>query len=111
MSADLKQGMRVEISGYLASLGRAGRYPCGKDHDTDGKVELRGTVSELNESAKTFQLRGQQIDYSGVHKWDLEGAALANGLLVEVEGQLKDEVLNARKIEAEDEDFRARYRT
>lgn len=105
VSADLKQGMRVEISGYLQASGELVATHVEKDHDTDGKVELRGAVSELNESAKTFQLRGQQIDYSGVHKWDLEGAALANGLLVEVEGQLKDEVLNARKIEAEDEDF------
>jgi hypothetical protein len=105
VSADLKQGTRVEISGYLQASGDLIATHVEKDHDADGKVELRGAVSELNESAKTFKLRGQQIDYSGVHKWDLEGAALANGLLVEVEGQLKDEVLNARKIEAEDEDF------
>lgn len=105
MAAELAVGMQVEVSGYLQASGELIATYVEKDQDTDGKVELRGLISALDESAKTFNLRGQQIDYSSVQQWDLEGATLANNLLVEVEGQLKDGVLNARKIEAEDEDF------
>merc|ERR1712000_370669 len=71
--------------------------------DDSGEAELRGRISSLDEGAQTFTIGSQQISYANVIELDLEGAALANDLLVEVEGGVSGAVLDAAKIEAEDE--------
>ncbi|CBL45802.1 Hypothetical protein HDN1F_22190 [gamma proteobacterium HdN1] len=103
--AALGVGSQVEVSGYVDASGNLVASFVGLDSDDNDEVELRGTISHLDESAKTFQLRGQKINFSNVSEWDLEGATLRDGLRVEVEGSLSGLVLNATSIEAEDEDF------
>lgn len=96
---------RVEVSGFVGADGQLLASFVELDDDADGKAELRGEISNLDENAQTFTVRTQLISYADVAEWDLEGAALANGLLVEVEGSVNDEgTLVANKVEAEDDD-------
>ncbi len=113
ISLPLVEGQWVEVNGYTSGEDIIASYI--ENEDSSNKVELRGTVADLNESLKTFNIRGQAIDYSEVTDWDLEGATLADGLHVEVEGTLVDGTINgaacincvvmADEIEAEDEVF------
>jgi Domain of unknown function (DUF5666) len=68
------------------------------------RVELHGTVSALDTTAKTFVLREVKVDYSRVIEWD-DGreADLANGKALEVKGLWSEDrsVLFAAKIEFE----------
>lgn len=96
---------RVEVSGFVGADGQLLASFVELDDDADGKAELRGEISNLDENAQTFTVRTQLISYADVAEWDLEGAALANGLLVEVEGSVNAEgTLVANKVEAEDDD-------
>ncbi len=96
---------RVEVSGFIGADGQLLASFVELDDDADGKAELRGEISNLDENAQTFTVRTQLISYADVAEWDLEGAALANGLLVEVEGTVNAEgTLVASKVEAEDDD-------
>jgi hypothetical protein len=96
---------RVEVSGFVGADGQLLASFVELDDDADGKAELRGEISNLDEGAQTFTVRTQLISYADVAEWDLEGAALANGLLVEVEGSVNAEgTLVANKVEAEDDD-------
>lgn len=96
---------RVEVSGFVGADGQLLASFVELDDDADGKAELRGEISNLDEGAQTFTVRTQLISYADVAEWDLEGAALANGLLVEVEGTVNAEgTLVASKVEAEDDD-------
>lgn len=109
----LEVGQWVEVNGYTSGDDIIASYI--EKEDSDSEVELRGTVADLDESLKTFNIRGQVIDYIVVTDWDLEGATLADGLHVEVEGTLVDGTINgaacvscvvqADEIEAEDEVF------
>lgn len=101
----LAVGTRVEVSGFAGADGQLLASFVELDDDRDDKAELRGAISNLDEVAKTFTLRTQLISYANVREWDLEGAALANGLLVEVEGTVDSAgTLVASKVEAEDDD-------
>jgi Domain of unknown function (DUF5666) len=76
-----------------------------RDRDDDFKrVELHGTMSALDITAKTFVLREVTVDYSRVVIWD-DGreADLANGKALEVKGlwSVDRRVLNAIEIEFE----------
>lgn len=52
-----------------------------------GEVELHGSMTDLNASAKTFLLRGVTVDYSAVGEWrDGTESNLANGRQLEVKG-------------------------
>jgi hypothetical protein len=83
-------GAVVEVHGttsngvVLASRVELDERRAGERH----RIELHGTVSELNTVAKTFKLRGVTVNYSGtsiVWKDGVE-ADLANGKSVEVKG-------------------------
>ena len=103
--ATLAVDTRVEVSGFTGADGQLLASFVELDDDADEKAELRGEISNLDETAQTFTLRSQLISYADVSEWDLEGAELANGLLVEVEGTLNvDGTLVASKVEAEDDD-------
>lgn len=68
------------------------------------RVELHGTVSELDTTAQTFLLREVRVNYSRVLEWRDGGPAnLANGREVEVKGLWSDDrsVLMAAVIEFE----------
>ncbi|MAS24249.1 MAG: hypothetical protein CMI08_12380 [Oceanospirillaceae bacterium] len=100
-AATISDGSGVEVSGFSDGNGQI-RATFIKADDS-GEAELRGRISSLDEGAQTFTIGSQQISYANVIELDLEGAALANDLLVEVEGGVSGAVLDAAKIEAEDE--------
>lgn len=99
--AELIAGANVEVSGYTDGNGQI-RATFVKADDS-GEAELRGRISALDEGTKTFLVGSQSVSYASVTELDLDGAALANDLWVEVEGQMDAGVLVADKIEAEDE--------
>ncbi|TNC79284.1 MAG: hypothetical protein C9356_19940 [Oleiphilus sp.] len=100
----LTVGASVEISGYVSGENLIASY-VERNDDNDTEVELRGVIANLDESAQTFDIRGQQVDYIQSTELDLDGQVLANGLRVEVEGTLENGVLVATEIEADEETF------
>ncbi|MBI5507866.1 MAG: hypothetical protein HY903_03825 [Deltaproteobacteria bacterium] len=71
--------------------------------------ELRGVVSALNTGAKTFSIGAMSVDYNGATLLPA-GSTLANGILVEVHGDLVGGVLVATEVDvedAEDDEFEA----
>lgn len=91
-------GDAIELAKRIASY-------VERNDDNDTEVELRGVIANLDESAQTFDIRGQQVDYIQSTELDLDGQVLANGLRVEVEGTLENGVLVATEIEADEESF------
>lgn len=76
-------GLVVEVSGLLHSAGvivasRIERKPAG------GTLELVGTLTNLNETTRTFNISSQVIDYS--QAGSIANGPLANNRLVEVRG-------------------------
>lgn len=75
----------------------------GEDDDWQ-RVELHGSVSEIDTTAQTFMLREIKVDYSRVLEWkDGLPTDLANGRAVEVKGVWSDDhrVLYAVIVEFE----------
>ncbi len=72
--------------------------------DDLSEVELKGTIRMLDVVAKTFSISNQAVDYNGSVRFeDMFESDLSEGLFVEVEGTRDSSgILNARKIEAED---------
>ena len=101
------QGVMVEVRGR-AENGRiiASRVKVrGGDNDDEfGEVELHGTISALDTTAKTFMLREIRVSYAGVTEYkDGSEANLADGRAVEVKGRWTDDrsTLAAARIEFE----------
>jgi hypothetical protein len=99
-------GAMVEVRGRAA----AGTIVASRvkviDVRTDDfrRVELHGTVSALDTTAKTFTLRGITVSYARVIEWkDGREADLANGRALEVKGLWSEDrrVLFAAVIEFE----------
>jgi hypothetical protein len=101
-SSAVTLGTRVEAKGSLVGGVLVAREV--KLEDDGDKVELKGALSAVNTSAKTFSLRGQSIVYSAstVFKGGTE-ANLANGRRVEVKASLSatSATLTATEIEFE----------
>lgn len=102
--ADLAVGDYVEVSGErLADTSlratRVERKRLDAGDDDYDEAELRGVVSGLDADAKTFQIGDQRVDYGTA---TVEGS-LADGVRVEVEGQLAGITLMASKVEVEDD--------
>ena len=79
------EGARVEVKGELSgSVIRAREVEFGASGSGGGhaKVELYGPVAALDEAARSFELLGYLVDYSGAR---VEGT-LSEGAYVEVEG-------------------------
>jgi hypothetical protein len=75
------------------------------DDDSIGGVELHGTISGVDSSAKTFMLRGVKVAYGGSVSFERGSEAqLVDGAQVEVKGTLSDDrsTLNAARIKFED---------
>ena len=93
-------GQYLEVSGIRDGAGNL--LASFIEVESETEIELRGTISSLNEANNTFSINGLQVDYSSVITLELDEIALANGMLVEVEGELSSDVLVAAKIEQED---------
>lgn len=81
----LSTGDRVEVDGFLSPDGRIIATRVSFDDDPDD-LQVVGFVSSLNEGASTFSIGSLVIDYSGATFDDFDGADLAEGQIVEVEG-------------------------
>ena len=97
----------VEVSGFTTTGGliQATRIEIKKlAFNLADEVELKGTISSLDATAKTFLIGSQMIDYgAAVIDDNVPNSTLANGMFVEVKGNLVTGVLEATKIELEDE--------
>ncbi len=86
-SAGLAVGARVEAKGSL--VGGVLVASLVKAEDDGNEVELKGTISGLNTSAKTFVVRGQTVSYGAAVRYENGSQAdLADGRSVEVKAQL-----------------------
>ncbi len=101
-------GWRMPNGDFRASYLGLRAHQNVNDFDDFNEVELEGHISDLNTSQMTFVIGTQLVNYRNAEFKGIDGAALANSLVVEVEGNLsRDGVLQANEIEPND--FR-RYR-
>jgi hypothetical protein len=93
-------GQYLEVSGLRDSNGNVLASYISLEDSTE--IELRGTITNLDDVAMTYTIGSMVVDYSRVATLDLEDATLSNDMLVEVEGSLDSNVLVANKVEQED---------
>jgi hypothetical protein len=102
--ASISAGNIVEISGYTSGDGNiTATYVEVKAASFSGEeMEVKGLVSNLNETAMTFEIGSLLVDY-GSAELDLSGISLANGLYVEVKtvSALSGNTMTASKLEIE----------
>lgn len=105
-------GALVEVEGRIDNGVLIATKVHLEDEDDDGEhergedYELHGAISGLDTAARQFNLRGVTVHYSDSTAWrDLGEAQLADGLQVEVKGNLSDDGtrLEATRISAEDD--------
>jgi hypothetical protein len=107
-AAAVVAGARVDVRGSVVNgvlVATRVQAKGASDDDSWGKVELHGTVSALNTTAKTMVVREVSVDYSGVTEWkDGAESNLANGRRLEVKGTWSADrtSLRATRIEFED---------
>lgn len=107
-SCTLGNGQFVEVKGAVnqpsatsnaESRVIATQVKCENAPRNGSELKLTNTVSNLNTSAKTFNLGQQLVAYASAQFDDGTVTDLVNGALVEVEGRLNGGTLNAREIE------------
>ena len=103
-SAGIVLGTRVEVEGTVSNGVLVAREVEIEERRTpeQRQLELRGEMSNLSSTAKTFALRGVTVWYGGTVEYrDGTEATLANNRRVEVKGVLSSDRtrLEARKIE------------
>ncbi len=101
----LAAGLRVEVHGLrdATNLLRATRVEVVAAGD--GLDEIRGPVSAINTTAKTFTLNGTQtVNYGGAtfSPAGASDASLGAGTVVEVRGSLSGGVFTATQVDIED---------
>lgn len=80
----LAVGQAVRVDGFLSPDGRI--IATRVDTDDGDDVQVVGVVSGLDASALTFSIGSLLVDYAAAAFEDFDGADLANGQVVEVEG-------------------------
>ncbi len=103
-TAGIVLGARVEVEGTVTNGVLVATKVEIEERRTLGQrpLELRGEMSNLNTTAKTFALRGVTVWYGGTVEYrDGTEATLANGRRVEVKGVLSTDRtrLEARRVE------------
>ncbi|MBU1192227.1 MAG: hypothetical protein KKE76_10960 [Gammaproteobacteria bacterium] len=96
---------QLEISGLVTANGAIQATFIEKKLDTfvsGGTVEVKGVVSNLNTSAQTFNIAAMVVNYTGADMSEL-ATPLANGNSVEIKGSFSGGVLQASRIETEDD--------
>ena len=86
--AQLQVGNIVEVSGLVDNGVIQATYvelkkPTFVPGDDD--IEVKGSITNLNTDAKTFELKGLIVDYSNARLEDVPNGILADGMFVEVE--------------------------
>ncbi len=70
-----------------------------EDYGTDGDFEIRGSITNLNTTTKTFELLGLNVNYSNA----AVRTTLADGNFIKVEGLFESNRVTAREIEFEND--------
>ncbi len=99
--ADLSNDDFVEVSGYFDSNGDIIATLVEKENEEPEEFRVKGIVSGLNTSNKSFFINSLTVNYSGISN----PPGIAEGVLVEVNGTLNapDELtLTATKVEVKD---------
>jgi hypothetical protein len=93
----------LEVSGYIGDGQLIATHI--ELQDDDDEIEIKGVIENLG--ADSFEIRGFPVSYDDSTEIDDDIRELANGLYVEVEGQLDiaGTTLIAEEIEAEDDGF------
>ncbi len=88
LSTLLPAGARVEVNGLPDANGVIQANFITKESDPPlpaaAKLEVKGTITNLDTTAKTFTINALAVDYSGASLHDLSSPA--NGVFVEVKG-------------------------
>ena len=96
-------GAKVEVEGVVTNgVLVASKVEIEDRRPAVRELELRGEMSNLDTTAKTFALRGVTVWYGGTVQYkDGVEATLANGKRVEVKGVLSSDRtrLEARRVE------------
>ena len=98
-------GVRVEVKGTLAAGTLLASQVKLGDPKAEKQIELKGSVSALDNTAKTFVLRGVAVTYAGAVQYEKGGLAdLRNGAKVEVKGRISSNsaLVIATRIEFSD---------
>ncbi|HET7793278.1 MAG TPA: DUF5666 domain-containing protein [Rhizobacter sp.] len=96
-ASDLSEGKRVIVFGTLANgkiLAKKVRF---FRNEQDGEIRLIGMVTDYV-SATSFKVRGVAIDASAAEFKGGDAGQLANGRLVEIEGQSAGSVVKATEV-------------
>ncbi len=98
--SNIQVGDVLEVSGFVTGTGLMATHIELQDNDLE--IEIKGVIENL--TANSFEINGFPVSYDGTTKLD-DISALAEGLYVEVEGQLDGlgTTLIAEEIEGEDE--------
>lgn len=95
VTANLANGAFVKVEGYFDGTGVLAREVQPElNDDRDENVELRGTVANLNTTAKTFEVLGILVRYDNA---DLR-TSLANGNNVEIDGWFSQMAIDSEEI-------------
>lgn len=86
--SQLTAGSLVEVSGLPDASGviQASYVELKNGSLATSGIEMKGTISGLNTTAKTFTVGALTVDYSAASLSDLPAGGIANGLFVEVNG-------------------------
>ena len=101
----LQPGDVVEVSGFVNGDGLLHATRIEKKialRPGESEIERKGVISGLDTAAQRFTLDGLTVDYRNAELKDLPGG-LADGQAVEVKGSLAGGLIQATRIEAEDE--------
>lgn len=106
-ASDLRNGLVVEVEGYLSAGVLMATEIEGEDDwfDDDDDVEISGAISGDYDSAlRQFQLNGVTVQVTGRTEFDdgLSESRLADGLFVKIEGEYREGLLYAEEIESRD---------
>jgi len=110
VQANLSVDVRVEIKGTLNATGTVVTasevefkgLDDDKNSNSNGGYEVKGAISLLNTTAKTFVVRNVTVNYAAAGFEDGSAADLSNGAVVEVKGTVSVGVLLATKVDFED---------
>jgi len=99
--ADFPPGTAVEVSGFPDSTGQVRATRIEKKDVPAASNKFKGTVRNLNTSAKTFTLGALSVNYALAQQINFPAAGLSNGLSVEVMATSPPSagVLNASSVE------------
>jgi hypothetical protein len=88
-TANLAVGVRVEVEGSVQNGVLVAKKVEFRDNN-EREIELHGTVSAFDATARTFQVRGVKVTYTDATRFDDGTAANLGGtnVNVEVRGQL-----------------------